>query len=103
MKKFQTAYENQRDKKLASEHEMILTAHDEIRKMLGKPIYYNNCELDRFENMSDTIDLIKSKYKIDLTSNDIVKMGEEIDSFESLAKRLGTNSEVIYHVKSLYR
>ena len=103
MKNFQRAYENQRDKKLASEHEMILTAHDEIRKMLGKPIYYNNCELDRFENMSDTIDLIKSKYKIDLTSNDIVKMVEEIDSFESLAKRLGTNSEVIYHVKSLYR
>lgn len=100
---FEKAYENQRNKKLASEHEMILTAHDEIRKMLGKPVYYNNCELDSFDNMSDTIDLIKGKYKIDLTSNDIVKMVEEIDSFESLAKRLGTNSEVIYHVKSLYR
>tara|TARA_B100001175_G_scaffold317880_1_gene337193 strand:- start:5436 stop:7928 length:2493 start_codon:yes stop_codon:yes gene_type:complete len=103
MKNFQKAYENQRDKKLASQHEMILTAHDEIRKMLGKPIYYNNCELDRFENMSDTIDLMKNKYNIDLNSNDIIKMVEEIDSFESLAKRLGTNSEVIYHVKSLYR
>jgi len=38
-----------------------------------------------------------------LTCNDIVKMVEEVDSFESLAKRLGTNSEVIYHVKALYR
>jgi hypothetical protein len=100
---FAKAYENQRNLKLASHQEIILSAHDEIRKMLGKPIYYNNCELNRFNDMYDTIDLMKSKYNIDLTSNDIIKIVDEIDSFDSLAKRLGTNSEVIYHVKSLYR
>lgn len=96
-------YRKERETKLASYNYLILDAHDEIRKMLGKPIYYNTGHLDSFENMSDTIDVIKDTHGVDLTSHDIIKMVEDFDSYESLAKKMGTTAEVVYHVKALYR
>ena len=101
--KFIQLYTKEREIKLASYNYLILDAHDEIRKMLGKPIYYNTGHLDSFENMSDTIDLIKDSHGVDLTSHDIIKMVEDFDSYESLAKKMGTTAEVVYHVKALYR
>tara|TARA_R110002020_G_scaffold180072_5_gene374053 strand:+ start:4195 stop:6738 length:2544 start_codon:yes stop_codon:yes gene_type:complete len=104
MTDFISAYEEQSSSKLASEMQTkILNTHDEIRKMMGKPIYYNTCRLDSFEHVNDTIDIIKSDYKVELTGTDIVGIVNEYGSMETLGKKYGTNSDVIYHIKALYR
>ena len=104
MQEFIQAYTNQSDMKMASYAQtQILNAHDDIRKMLGKPIYYNTCQLDSFDHVNDTIDIMKSDYNVDLTSQDIIGIVNEFDSMESLGKKYGMSSDVIYHIKALYR
>lgn len=89
--------------KLSATQEKLLVAYDGIRKMMNRPIYYGVCDLGSFNNISDTIDMVKSEYKLDITANDITKIVEEVDSLDSLAKKHGTNEDVIYHIKALYR
>jgi len=89
--------------KLAGPQEKILHAHDAIRKMMDKPTYYGVCDVESYDSVNDTIDLMKSKYNIQLTAHDVTNIVEEIDSLESLAKKHGTNEDVIYHVKAMYR
>ena len=104
MEDFVKAYSNQSDMKLASYAQTnILEAHDSIRKMLGKPTYYNTCRLDSFDHMSDTIDIMKENYNIEITSSDVVGIVNEFDTMETLAKKYGTKPDVIYHIKALYR
>jgi hypothetical protein len=104
MKEFIQEYSQQSDMKTASiAQTKILNTHDVIRKMIGKPIYYNTCKLDNFDNINDTIDIVKSDYKIELTSTDIAGIVVEFDSMQNLAKKYGTKSDVIYHIKALYR
>ena len=92
-----------RKTKLAGPQEQLLDAHDAIRKMMKRPPYYGVCETDSYDNVNDTIDLIKSQYNVELTAYDISTIVDEIDSLESLAKKHGTNEDVIYHVKAMYR
>ena len=92
-----------RKTKLAGPQEQLLDAHDAIRKMMTRPTYYGVCETDSYDNVNDTIDLIKSQYNVELTAYDISTIVDEIDSLESLAKKHGTNEDVIYHVKAMYR
>ena len=89
--------------KLSDTQDKLLTAYDAIRKMMDKPIYYGVSELDSFDNVNDTIDIIKEEHNIELSVNDITNIVEEVDSLESIAKKHGTNEDVIYHVKALYR
>ena len=81
----------------------LMFAHDEIRKMVGKPIYYSLGVPTSFDNVNATIDLVKSKYKIELSANDVIGIVDEFDSLKSTANKFGVNEEVVYHVKSLYR
>jgi len=102
--RFENAYRNQSDMKLASVAQTkILEAHDEIRKMLKKPIYYNTCDLDNFTHINDTIEIMKEEYKVELTGSDITGIVSEFDSMETIAKRYGVNSNLVYHVKAMYR
>ena len=71
--------------------------------MIGKPIYYNTCQLDSFTHINDTIDLMKEEYKVELTGSDISGIVHEFDSMEIIAKRYGVNTNVVYHVKAMYR
>ena len=89
--------------KLAGPQEQLLDAHDAIRKMMQKPTYYGVCETDSYDNVNDTIDLIKSQYGVELSAHDISNIVVELDSLESLAKKHGTNEDIIYHVKAIYR
>ena len=81
----------------------ILIAHDEIRKKSNKPIYYANCRLNDYDTMQDTIEIIKSKYNVEVNANDIVGIVNEFESMESLGKKYGLNENTIYHIKALYR
>ena len=104
IQRFKRLHSSFDDKIKLSEHqEKLLFAYDSIRKMMDKPVYYGVSETDSFDNINDTIDIIKGKYHIELTANDIQKIVQEVDSLESLAKKHGTNEDVIYHVKAMFR
>jgi len=101
---FLNEYKQQSDDKKASVAQTkVLAAHDEIRKMIGKPIYYNTCQIDSFDHISDTMDIIKEDHRIELNGTDIIGIVTDFDSMENIAKKFGTNSDVVYHVKALYR
>ena len=56
-----------------------------------------------YDDISDTIDIIKEDYNIELISTDIIGIVNEFDTMKTLAKKYGTKEDVIYHVKALYR
>jgi len=102
--RFKRLHESYDDKiKLSDTQNKLLNAYDAIRKMMNRPTYYAICELDSFDNVNDTIDIIKEEHNVELSVNDVYNMVEEVDSLESLAKKHGTNEDVVYHVKALFR
>ena len=104
MKEFLEITTNKIDTLMLSDMERnFLNSHDEIRKMLGKPIYYARCRVDDIDNIGDTIDLMKSEYNIEVTANDIIGIVSDFNSMNQLGKKYGVNDETVYHIKSLYR
>ena len=104
IRKFKLEYKQQSDTKLASvEERSVLASHDAIRKMLGKPVYYNECQTDNIDDIIDTIDIIKADYNIDMTSHDIIGIVEEFNAFDTIAKKFGTNNNIVYRIKAMYR
>jgi hypothetical protein len=103
MDRFYELLEGIRNPLELSQQRNILIAHDEIRKMLKKPIHYSYRKLDDFDDITHTIDLVKSKYKQDITATDITYIVTEVDSINSLSKKHGLGEELIYHIKGLYR
>ena len=81
----------------------ILLAHDTIRKMLGKPIYYALGSIDDFDDVNNTIDVIKKANNVELMPVEIENIVNEFDSHQSLSKKYGLSEEVIYRVKAMYR
>ena len=95
--------EKQRGPLLLAEQRKIMTAHDEIRKMMKKPTYFAFGDIDDYDTVNETIDLIKSQYNHEITASDIRGIVHEFDSMNSISSKYGINEEVVYHVKALYR
>tara|TARA_R110002020_G_scaffold52438_5_gene147351 strand:+ start:2867 stop:5845 length:2979 start_codon:yes stop_codon:yes gene_type:complete len=81
----------------------LLEAHDNIRKMLNKPVYYKYGNIDDFANVSTTIDILKSTFNVDVTALDIENIVKETDSMENLGLKYGISSEGVYFVKANFR
>ena len=103
MTKFYSLLEGIRNPILLSQQRDILIVHDEIRKMNNKLIHFSYRSLDDYDDVKYTIDLVKSKYKQDITATDITHIVTELDSINSISKKHGLGEELIYHVKGLYR
>ena len=103
MTKFYSLLEGIRNPILLSQQRDILIVHDEIRKMNNKPIHYSYRSLDDYDDVNHTIDLVKSKYRQDITATDISHIVTELDSINSISKKHGLGEELIYHIKGLYR
>ena len=104
LKRFQEITEREIDNMLLKElNNKLLIAHDEIRKMNNKHIYYSYCDTEDYNSVVDTIEIVKSTYNIDITATDINGIVNEFDSFDKISKQYGISSDVVYHVKSLYR
>ena len=89
---------------LRSEKEnTILTVHDEIRKMMGKPVYYNNAKLDNYDHVNSAIDLMKSRFKVDVTAHEVESIVGELNSMEELSKKHGVPKEGVYFLKANFR
>jgi hypothetical protein len=89
---------------IKSEEELdIIDAHGEIRKMLGKPVYNNVFKTDNYDHVNDTMSIIKEDYNISITAHEIENIVYEIDSMESIGKKYGVSSDVVYFLKANFR
>ena len=87
----------------ADEQSMILQAHDAIRKMLKKPVYHAFNNVDDYDDIQGTIELMKSNYNTDITAIEIESIVSEFDSMSNLSKKYGISTEGVYFLKATYR
>tara|TARA_R110002167_G_scaffold366003_1_gene592592 strand:- start:669 stop:3410 length:2742 start_codon:yes stop_codon:yes gene_type:complete len=81
----------------------ILDAHDSIRKMMNKPIYYNTSKLDNFEHVNTAIDIMKNNYNVDVTANEIFLIVSEVNSLGEISVKHGVPKESVYFLKGSFR
>jgi len=87
----------------SKEQQLILQAHDEIRKMLGKPIYYGLGRVDNYDSVSEAIDLMNDKYNVDMTAMDVENVVKELDSMNNIGVKYGIPQEGVYFLKANFR
>ena len=80
-----------------------LKAHDTIRKMMRKPIYYGLSSTDDFDDVQETISIMKSKFNTDLTAMEVEGIVSELDSMENLSHKYGISTEGVYYLKATHR
>ena len=81
----------------------ILDAHDTIRKMMNKPVYYNTSKLDNYTHVNRAIEILKENYHIDVSANEIEQIVNKIDSMENISKTHGIPVESVYYLKANFR
>ena len=81
----------------------FLNAHDNIRKMMRKPVYYAISSVDDYEDMEHTLKSMKSKFNIDLTAMEVDGIVKELDSMENLSRKYGISTEGVYYLKAIHR
>jgi hypothetical protein len=81
----------------------LLDAHDNIRKMLGKPVYYNTGKIDNYEHVHSAMLIMKSKYNVDITAYEIENIVTETNSMDELSKKHGVPKEGVYFLKANFR
>tara|TARA_R110002020_G_scaffold6002_10_gene25161 strand:+ start:7853 stop:10594 length:2742 start_codon:yes stop_codon:yes gene_type:complete len=81
----------------------LLDAHDNIRKMLGKPVYYNTGKVDNYEHIHSAMLIMKSKYNVDITAYEIENIVTETNSMDELSKKHGVPKEGVYFLKANFR
>ena len=81
----------------------MLKAHDNIRKMEGKPVYYNTSSLTNFNHVNAAIDIMKNDYQVDVTAHEIISIVNEIDSFKEISMKHGVPKESVYFLKANFR
>ena len=81
----------------------FLNAHDNIRKMMRKPVYYAISSVDDYEDMEHTLKSMKSKFNIDLTAMEVEGIVKELDSMQNLSNKYGISTEGVYYLKAIHR
>ena len=94
-------YENKPNKSL--EKSMMLKAHDEVRHMLNKPVYYNTSSLDDYDHTNVAIDIMKTKYNVDVTAHEIHLIVHEVNSLSEIGIKHGIPKESVYFLKANFR
>ena len=103
---FIQSYDNLSKKGLIvkSEFEInLLEAHDSIRKMLDKPVYYGISKLDNFSHVNTAIEKVHEKHSVELTAYDIESIVSETDSMARIAKKYGVSEDAVYYLKGNFR
>ena len=81
----------------------VLEAHDNIRKMINKPVYYNTSKVDNFDHVNYAIEVAKEDYKVDLNAAEIESIVSEFNSMEEIASKHGITQETVYFLKANFR
>ena len=71
--------------------------------MLGKPVYNNVFKTDNYDHVNDTMSIIKEDYNVSITAHEIENIVYEIDSMESIGRKYGVSSDVVYFLKANFR
>lgn len=80
----------------------LLKAHDEIRKALGKPVYYGFMPLtyDSYERM---VDLLYQEQNIDLSHLEVSNIVKSDDAHKNISREYGITEEQVYLIKANFR
>lgn len=81
----------------------LLLAHDSIRKMMNKPLYYSISSVDNYEDMQDTLEIMKNKFNTDLTAIEVENIVKDLDSMKNLSLKYGISTEGVYYLKAIHR
>ena len=80
----------------------LLKAHDEIRKALGKPIFYGFMPL-KHESYERMIDMLYKKEQIDLSHLEVSNIVKSDNSHSNISKEYGITEEQVYLIKANFR
>jgi hypothetical protein len=87
----------------SKEEKSILEAHDNIRKMLNKPVYHKRGQLNNFEHVNRALDIMKSNFNVDLSVLELESIVKEFDSMQSIGTKYGLPAEGVYFLKANFR
>ena len=81
----------------------LLQAHDSIRKMMGRPVYYNTSKLDNFEHVNTAMTILKNEHNLDVSAVEVENIVNDFGSMEDVANKHGVSSESVYFLKGNFR
>jgi hypothetical protein len=81
----------------------ILEAHDNIRKMLGKPVFYNTSKIDNYDHVLTAIRKLDEEYNVEVSAFEVENIVNEIGSMADIGKKHGIPTEGVYFVKANFR
>ena len=81
----------------------LLQTHDSIRKMLGKPVYYNTSKLDNFEHVNTAMSMLKEEYNLDVSAIEVENIVNDFGAMEDIATKHGVSPESVYFLKGNFR
>jgi len=81
----------------------ILDAHDNIRKMLGKPVFYNTSKADNYDHVMTAIRKLDEQYNVEVSAFEIESIVNEVGSMAEIGKKHGIPTEGVYFVKANFR
>ena len=81
----------------------LLQTHDSIRKMLGKPVYYNTSKLDNFEHVNTAMSMLKEEYNLDVSAVEVENIVNDFGAMEDIATKHGVSPESVYFLKGNFR
>jgi len=81
----------------------LLQTHDSIRKMLGKPLYYNTSKLDNFEHVNTAMSMLKEEYNLDVSAIEVENIVNDFGAMDDIATKHGVSPESVYFLKGNFR
>ncbi len=81
---------------------MLLEAHDEIRKALGKEIFYGFLPL-KHDSYGAISDMLYKKEQVDLSHLEVSNIVKSEDSHNNISKEYGITEEQVYLIKANFR
>ena len=81
---------------------MLLEAHDEIRKALGKEIFYGFLPL-KHDSYGVISDMLYKKEQVDLSHLEVSNIVKSEDSHNNISKEYGITEEQVYLIKANFR
>jgi len=81
----------------------VLIAHDNIRKMLNKPVHYNTSKIDNYDHVNYAIEVAKKDYNVDLNATEVETIINEFNSMGEIASKHGITQETVYFLKANFR
>tara|TARA_R110001592_G_C13177243_1_gene750445 strand:+ start:2477 stop:5098 length:2622 start_codon:yes stop_codon:yes gene_type:complete len=84
-------------------HKKLLNAHDALRILKSKPIYYSMKNENSFDDINDMISKMEQSFGLDMGAGEIISIVNKVDSFGGIAEEHGITSEQVYVIKANFR